>query len=77
MGTLRAAHLRLSVYRTGGGERGNVSVGQIRVLKTSVPYVARVENRCGGVVVEIDAMHTEPKSILRDLRVYRDWFVET
>jgi len=45
----KGAHLRLSVYRTGGGERGNVSVGQIRVLKTSVPYVARVENRSAAV----------------------------
>jgi predicted phage baseplate assembly protein len=45
----KGAHLYLSVYRTGGGERGNVSVGQIRVLKTSVPYVARVENRSAAV----------------------------
>ena len=45
----KGAHLHLSVYRTGGGERGNVSVGQIRVLKTSVPYVARVENRSAAV----------------------------
>ena len=39
------ARLRLSAYRTGGGRRGNVARGLVRVLKTSVPYVARVENR--------------------------------
>ena len=36
-------------YRTGGGRRGNVARGQVRVLKTSVPYVARVENRAPAV----------------------------
>jgi predicted phage baseplate assembly protein len=46
------SQLRLSVYRAGGGQRGNVGRGQVRVLKTSVPYVTRVENRraaFGGV----------------------------
>jgi predicted phage baseplate assembly protein len=37
--------VRLSAYRVGGGRRGNVARGRIRVLKTSVPYIARVENR--------------------------------
>jgi predicted phage baseplate assembly protein len=41
----RGATLVLSTYRSGGGRRGNVRSGQVRVLKTSVPYVARVENR--------------------------------
>jgi predicted phage baseplate assembly protein len=45
----KGAHLRLSVYRTGGGDRGNVAAGQIRVIKTSLPYVARVENRTPAV----------------------------
>ncbi len=45
----KGAHLRLTVYRTGGGVRGNVATGQVRVLKTSVPYVARVENRTPAV----------------------------
>jgi predicted phage baseplate assembly protein len=45
----KGAHLRLSVYRTGGGVRGNVATGQVRVLKTSVPYVSRVENRTPAV----------------------------
>ena len=43
------ASLQMSAYRTGGGTKGNVSVGQIRVLKTSVPYVSRVENRSAAV----------------------------
>jgi predicted phage baseplate assembly protein len=32
-------------YTTGGGRRGNVGTGLIRVLKTSVPYVHAVVNR--------------------------------
>jgi predicted phage baseplate assembly protein len=43
------ARLRVISYRTGGGRRGNVARGQVRVLKTSVPYVARVENRKAAV----------------------------
>jgi predicted phage baseplate assembly protein len=39
----------ISSYRTGGGRRGNVARGQVRVLKTSVPYVARVENRAPAI----------------------------
>ena len=37
---IRAAH-----YRTGGGRSGNVARGAIQVLRSSIPYVARVENR--------------------------------
>lgn len=43
------AVLRLDSYRTGGGRVGNVVRGQVRVLKTSVPYVTRVENRVPAV----------------------------
>ncbi|HEY8202908.1 MAG TPA: putative baseplate assembly protein, partial [Actinomycetota bacterium] len=46
------ALLRLRSYRTGGGRKGNVARGAIQVLKSSIPYVARVENRqraAGGV----------------------------
>ena len=49
------AVLRIELYRTGGGRAGNVARGQVRVLKTSVPYVARVENRgpaVGGAEAE-------------------------
>ncbi|MFT3889748.1 MAG: putative baseplate assembly protein [Arachnia sp.] len=49
------ATLRLEVYRTGGGQAGNVAPGQVRLLKTSIPYVSRVENRSaatGGAEAE-------------------------
>jgi predicted phage baseplate assembly protein len=41
----KGAQLQLSSYRVGGGAEGNIDTGRIRVLKTSVPYVSRVENR--------------------------------
>jgi predicted phage baseplate assembly protein len=46
------SRLVVSAYRVGGGRRGNVARGVIRVLKSSVPYVTQVENRhpaAGGV----------------------------
>jgi predicted phage baseplate assembly protein len=43
------AALRLESYRSGGGQRGNVARGTVRVLKTSVPYIARVENRTPAI----------------------------
>lgn len=46
------ARLRLKAYRTGGGRKGNVSARALTVLKSSIPFVARVENRrqaAGGV----------------------------
>lgn len=46
------ARLRLRAYRTGGGRKGNVSAKALSVLKSSIPFVARVENRraaSGGV----------------------------
>jgi predicted phage baseplate assembly protein len=36
--------LRLAEYRTGGGHRGNVARGTLTVLRSSIPYVATVEN---------------------------------
>lgn len=52
-GTLRAfgavppkgARLRVPQYRTGGGTAGNVARSTITVLRSSVPYIARVDNR--------------------------------
>ncbi|MEU6019401.1 putative baseplate assembly protein [Streptomyces sp. NPDC047515] len=52
-GTMRAygavpekgAQLRVPRYRTGGGAAGNVARGAICVLRSSVPYVAGVDNR--------------------------------
>ena len=46
------ARLRIRSYRTGGGRKGNVSARALTVLKSSIPFVARVENRrqaAGGV----------------------------
>ncbi|MCG8365949.1 MAG: putative baseplate assembly protein [Pseudanabaenales cyanobacterium] len=40
----RGAAIRMVAYRTGGGEQGNVQQGALRILKSAVPYVARVEN---------------------------------
>jgi predicted phage baseplate assembly protein len=39
------ATLRVPVYYTGGGRRGNVAAGAISVLKSSIPYISRIENR--------------------------------
>ena len=39
------SQLRIRRYRTGGGTIGNVAAGAISVLKSSIPYVASVENR--------------------------------
>ncbi|MFI9273048.1 putative baseplate assembly protein [Kitasatospora sp. NPDC052896] len=41
----KGARLRVPHYRTGGGTGGNVARGTITVLRSSVPYVARVDNR--------------------------------
>ncbi len=45
----KGARIVAGTYRTGGGRAGNVAIGQVRVLKTSVPYVARVENRAPAI----------------------------
>ena len=41
----KGAHIRLREYRVGGGRKGNVSTRAITVLKSSIPFVSRVENR--------------------------------
>lgn len=41
----KSSAIRMAAYRTGGGAEGNVATGRIRVLKTSVPYISRIENR--------------------------------
>lgn len=51
----KGARIRVARYRTGGGPTGNVARGAISVLRSSVPYVARVVNResaGGGVAGE-------------------------
>jgi predicted phage baseplate assembly protein len=40
----RGAVIRMNSYRTGGGLRGNVQRGTLRIPKTAVPYVDRVIN---------------------------------
>jgi len=46
------AVVRVPVYHTGGGVRGNVTAHALSVLKSSIPYVASVDNRraAGGGV---------------------------
>jgi predicted phage baseplate assembly protein len=49
------AQLWVRRYVTGGGEEGNVARGELRILKTTVPFVTRVENRgpaLGGAAAE-------------------------
>lgn len=40
----RGAVLRMAAYRTGGGQRGNVQRGTLRVMKTAIPYAREVAN---------------------------------
>ena len=40
----KGATIRMSAYRTGGGQLGNVQRGKIRILKSAIPYVTRVFN---------------------------------
>jgi len=42
---LKGSMIRAHRYRTGGGRAGNVARGSIRVLRSSMPYISRVENR--------------------------------
>lgn len=41
----KGAVLRVAEYHTGGGRAGNVAAGAITVVKSSIPYVARLGNR--------------------------------
>ncbi len=45
----RRSTIRFSRYQTGGGSGGNLSPGMISVLKSSIPYVARVANRQAAI----------------------------
>jgi predicted phage baseplate assembly protein len=48
----KGAAMRIPTYRTGGGRRGNVARGLLRVQREPIPFVSRVENRraaTGGV----------------------------
>lgn len=65
------APIRVRQYRTGGGQRGNVARGAISVLKSSIPFITRVENRYpakGGVEGEdISAAKVRGPILLRTL----------
>ena len=56
------ATLWIDSYRTGGGQAGNVARGQVRVLKTSIPYVSRVENRSPAIGgAEAESLEPTPR----------------
>ncbi|MFE7745523.1 putative baseplate assembly protein [Nocardia sp. NPDC057455] len=44
----KGAPIRVPVYHTGGGRRGNVARGAVRLLRSSLPFVTRIENRKPG-----------------------------
>lgn len=51
----RGAHLYFEHYRFGGGAQGNMPRKHLNMLKTSIPYVDRIENRklaTGGADVQ-------------------------
>jgi predicted phage baseplate assembly protein len=48
----KGAFIQIRGYASGGGQAGNVTKGSIQVMRTSIPFVAGVENRypaIGGV----------------------------
>lgn len=62
-------NIRLARYRTGGGARGNVPAGAIAALKTTLPYVDRMQNPApalGGADAEpVEALRTRTPRQLR------------
>ncbi|MFF2330440.1 MULTISPECIES: putative baseplate assembly protein [unclassified Streptomyces] len=67
----KGAAVRVRAYRTGGGLRGNVARSTLKVLRSAIPYVARVENRrpaLGGVDGEtVDSARVRGPMTLRTL----------
>jgi predicted phage baseplate assembly protein len=61
------ARLRMRAYRIGGGRAGNVSARSLTVLKSSIPFVARVENRrtASGVVDGEDLENAKVRGPIR------------
>src|SRR4029077_6888628 len=46
------AVLRMRRYHTGGGRQGNVSARALKISRTTIPFVTRIENRhpaSGGI----------------------------
>lgn len=69
----RGARLRFEAYRYGGGIAGNVARKELNVLKSSIPYIDRVENRLpavGGVDGQgVDAAQLEVQRLIRTRRL--------
>ena len=65
----KGSRLRLRSYLIGGGQKGNVARNTITVLKSSIPYVSKVQNRRaaeGGVDGEdIEAAKVRGPIVLR------------
>jgi len=65
----KGAIVQLEAYATGGGRIGNVAAGTVRTLKSSVPFIAGVENRgpaTGGVDGEdLESAKTRGPILLR------------
>ena len=65
----RGAKLVFARYRYGGGQEGNVQAHVVNTLKTSIPFVAHVENRApgrGGLDAEsLDAAMMRAPALLR------------
>jgi predicted phage baseplate assembly protein len=65
----RGQQIRFGRYRFGGGTIGNVGANSLSVLKSSIPYVARVNNRApasGGLDQEsLDAARMRAPQTLR------------
>lgn len=65
----KGAVVQIERYATGGGRIGNVAAGALRTLKSSIPFVAAVENRfpaVGGVDGEdLDAAKARGPILLR------------
>lgn len=63
-----AGNIRMALYKTGGGSRGNRAAGSIVQLKTTVPYVDKVTNHTeagGGSNAEtlLSLIERAPRSI--------------
>ncbi|MGD9997628.1 MAG: putative baseplate assembly protein [Ilumatobacteraceae bacterium] len=65
----KGAIVQLEAYATGGGRVGNVAAGSIRTLKSSIPFIAGVDNRApatGGVDGEdLESAKTRGPILLR------------
>ncbi|MTJ08126.1 putative baseplate assembly protein [Anabaena sp. UHCC 0204] len=65
----RGSTIKIVAYRTGGGKTGNVEKGTIKIVKTAVPYIDRVENhkpaRGGNDAESLDAAVIRVPQLLR------------